>query len=1071
MPRLARIEVRDTFAPNSPTILAVVRELLSAESEDPQPGMQHLTIEMPLSDQAVAHCVKRRVLRRVMDDDTWREYRISRSREVTGQGGARYQVTAVDPILDLADAEIIRDTLASGIVEFDIGLVQVTVTEIVDNQIVARLPAEYGHFARGTIEPTAKYDINFQGATPLAVLQIVAQAAADPTTHLPAEYQVRQTAAAFYIDVLAEIGSTQAVADVRTRKNLRSNTVSEDTDRMATVMVGFGADDGSGARTTIARAAWKLDNAVGLVYEITDPEGGPSPVLEDDQLNGMYVVPNGTGALVQITDSAAGSPATVTLASATGITEGEVYELRASAADVLVTEIDSPSKSAVPPTGYGRKMGSITREDLFGARNLIVNPWFRTWTTPASPPDGWTVTSGASGSTSQNTDVLYTEYGGQSWKVELPSVAGGVHTLKSPTFYPRPVNGASTFAVKAHLFLAAFSGDCFIELRVERVSSLLPPFVIKQFVPTDYPVASTAPRLATGDYVDIGIEGIDLSAAGTGGLQLHLVFYSHPSLGGAPGTITAYVDAVMLTQTPKVPPIWIEYSGSNALWHACNLALANNRDPIKRYDTEVLDLTRLDGTRWLYDELVTGATIRVTDRDGTVSNELVRIMAKPSINWLVEAETSLTLATRQQLLADLLNQSPGGPSVSATGPGSGASTPPTTPGPSPGPSPAPTPAPLPNAGRLLKTIWTGRKVLEALPLAETDIDGDDGEHFLVDFTGMTDVFLSGSVIDDDGSAASLAIKYLRPTDDTWRFLDGTSEPELPLDAAGLTIGASVALESDARGLRWCKVVSSGGDGSVAPIVGHLALHGGVASSSNLGDWAQLIAQLGGDTEVPFFYDFRYQVTLASGKVDAINDVRGSGFGPQLGSGADGDYDAIVGEGQFDNSEAMVSSAESSLVDLSGPFTLIYVGTIPGTGAGSMFVCGVGTPTLVPSTYLGIRAGASFVSGEALASGVTTTLASAVDNDPTAVRVCVISQDGGTGLTFDVPDDTQASGSLGAAMTATSAFICLMERTNAEAAQRGDGHCRAFIGVKHVLSATELAAVHNWALVFRGAATA
>jgi hypothetical protein len=1070
--RLVRVDVRDKFAPSSPTVLAVFAKVLEATSEEPRPGMQHLTIVAPLNDPAVAQCVERRILRRTMSDGTWREYRIADVVESTGPQGAQIEVTAVDPVLDLGSAEVIRDTLASGIIEFEVGLVQQTVTEIVDSEVIGRLPAEYSHFQRGTIEPTTKYDLRFTAATPLGVLEQLALAAADPVTHLPAEYQVRQTAGAFFVDVLAEIGSTQPIADVRSQKNLKANRKSRSTARMATVMLGFGADDGSGARTTIARAAWKLANPVGLVYEITDPEGGPSPVLENDQLNGMYVVPNGSGPLVQVTDSAAGNPATVTLASSSGIVAGQVYELRASASDKLVTELSSPAKAAAPPTGYGRVVGTITREDLFGARNLISNAYKRTWSNAANPPDGYSETHGAAATLTQNTDSLYTEYGDKSWKVVLTSAAGAVAVLKSPAFFPRPVNGASQFSAKVHLFLEQFTGDCWIEVRITRASSLLPPLAVAQFVPPDYPYATTSKRLAVGDFIDIGIEAADLSAAAGSALEIHVTYYNHPtSAGGVPGAITAYQDAVMCTQTPTPPPIWIEYSGSNALWHAVNLGLVNSRDPIVSYDADVLDLTRHDGTKFPYDALVGGATLRLTDRDGTVNGALLRIMAMRSINWLEEATASLTLATRQQLLADLLNRSISATSVAVSGPGGGASTPAPTPGPTPGPSPGPSPGPAPNTAKLLKTIWATRKIIEAMPAAETDVDADDGEHFLVDLTGASNVFLSGSVTDDGGlGAGELRLKYLRPSDNTWRFIDGGAGPALPVSAAGLTVGMPIFPESDAQGLRWCKVVTAGGDGASSPIVGHLALHGGVTSSSALGDWAQLIADLGGDAEVPFFYDCRFNVGLVAGKANTIDDVRGaSGFGPQLGAGADGDYDASLGEISLDNGEAMVSSSTSAKADLSQPLTLVYIGTVPGTGTGLKFVCGCAA--LFGGAFFGVRAGTSTIAGEAFVGSTTTTIDSGVAHDAAAVRVVMVSQDGGTGLTSEVPNDGENADTLAAAFTETSNWIALGEKYNGDSANRGDCKVRAFFGVKHVLSDTEKAKILAWALVFRGAATA
>jgi hypothetical protein len=372
---------------------------------------------------------------------------------------------------------------------------------------------------------------------------------------------------------------------------------------------------------------------------------------------------------------------------------------------------------------------------------------------------------------------------------------------------------------------------------------------------------------------------------------------------------------------------------------------------------------------------------------------------------------------------------------------------------------------------LLKTVIDGlgqAVTLRDMPSALTEVATSG--RFLVDLTTITDVFLSGVVAVTDSSTGEVRVQYRRPTDNTWRYLDGNAGPTLSLAVAGEIEGASVPVEADARGRRWCRVVTINGDGAKDPRVGHVALHGGVSAASAGGDWQQLISLLGGDAEVPFFYDWRYGVTpYTGGKAESIDDVRGAtGYGPQIGSpGFPGDFpvwDAAVGEAQF-----ALGSPSTTLVDLSGPFTLIYVGSITSGGSGLKFIAGVGTPITTPTTVLGIRAGAT-VSGEALASGSRTTLASGVALG-TAIRLAVVAQDGGTGMTFDCPNAAQQAGALAGAMTPTSAYIDFMEQTNGDTGNRGVGRARALIGVKHVLTAAELQAVKAWAQAFRGASLA
>lgn len=678
MASLQRVEVRDRFAPAQPTVLADVATVLSCKSEEPRPGMQHLTVEMPLSDPARVHCRKRRVLRRVMTDGTWREYRIVSFRETTGGEGARLEVTAVDPILDLADADLLREVSPSGIVAFDLGMIQASASEAIDTLIISRMPAEYSYFGTGTVEPTTLHDFDLQSDTPLSALEKIVAIVA------PAEYRVRQTASVFLIDVLTEIGGDGPVVDVRSRKNLLGLLLTDDAAQMATVVVGFGTDDGSGSVGTLARAAWKLDNPNGDTWEITDPEGGPSPILEDGQLEGYYVVPNTlSDPAVEILNTQVGNPALITLASSTGLVAGGVYELRADASGTLVSEINSPSRSAADsPDGYGRKMASVARE-VFCARNHVPNAFFSQWTDPLSAPDGWSRIAGGGSSQAQNTDPLFTEYGGKSWTL-VPG-PGTTTTVTSPIFFPRAVAGANTFSVVLHLFLEIFSGDASIELTL--VPGVVTSVIARnKIVPEDFPAATNSTKAPAGDYYDIGIENIPLSVVPASGLKLQVALTTQPVVGGGqPGTIKAHLDAVSFTQAPKVPPILYEFSSANLLHHACNAALSLNRDGMISHELDVIDVTRLDGTAFPHGTLVTGGYIRVTDEDGSTAGAVLRVIAQPTIDWLVEGETSLVLKSRQQILSDVLGIGTGGGSGVAliASAGGGGVTPPPTPDPEP----------------------------------------------------------------------------------------------------------------------------------------------------------------------------------------------------------------------------------------------------------------------------------------------------------------------------------------------------------------------------------------------------
>lgn len=1120
MPILLRAEIWDQLECAGGSRLAVFGALTRCEQSDALDGNSSVVIEFAADDGAAAFVATRRILRLVFDAGGDSEWRIQKPERLFGSEGATRRVTAVSILFDLADATVIRETSPTGVVRFDVGLFQVTLSEVIDTYVLAQLPSAYAYFARGTVDPTGLYDVTWNKATPLALLQQLAQAAVDGTTRLPAELRVRRNGSTgYFIDILTEIGASDPVPDLRSRKNIQTHQLVEDAAEQATVIVAFGGDDGSGASSTLARCAWRLDNGAATVFEITDPEGGPSPMLEDDQLNGMWVAPVGGGPLVQILDSAAGSPATVTLASSTGITDGDVVELRADGGGTLVTELSAPAAAAAPPTGYGRKVGTLERPDVVGLHNWAPNPFLRTWT--GTDPDDWTI--GTSGSSkAQNTDPLYTQYGGNSLRL---SCGGGPAsaTAVSSAFYPRPVAGASQFSVGLRLFVAGLQGDAKILFSIfgGSVNTILGG-ASRTWVATDYPFPGIEPRLATGNFVLLGIEGCDLTQAASIGAKLRVELQAGLDAGGGPGSFDVYLDAFLCVAAPVLPAQWMEYSSANALWHAANRVLALNQDPIASYEIGALDRTRLDGSTYPFEAITLGGTIRDTVPEQGIDGALVRVMAKMT-NWLVPGETTLEVATRRKLLADALRQAQGGSGATITvaGSGGGAATPPTggsgggtsgsgggsgsggsgTSGGGTGGTPGSTGGGSGGAAGalpLLKTLWAdtpGMHVaLEEFPSAAADTGDED--HVLLDLSSTAQAYLSGAV-QAELASADLALQYLRPSDSAWRYLDGTAGPALPLDAAGDIIGAAVDLELDARGVRWCRVIAEGGDDASTARIGHLAVHGGgqivvpTGPPAVITDVTDLITLLGGDSLVPFFYDARTNVTLNGTDAEAIDDVRGAGFGgaPTLTSGTSTDwpaYDAVNGVLQFRGSGSGRDCLTGFFtgLDTTQGFTLIFIGTVRETGDATSrrYVAGIAdaarltghAPTdFTGVTYaMGVRTSSpgSLIAGESLAGGAFRTIESTVTPDTSAVRLCAITSDGApvtSNTTFVVPDDARRN--LDAAGTLNhSDFAVTLGGFSAGdwdiifGGNRAACDVYALIGVYGYLQLTQIEAVTQWA---------
>lgn len=630
---------------NSGARTAVVNNLLKCEVRAALDGTDAVELDFPKSDPAGATVANRQVIRLTYQDESFSEWRVQSIREQSSADGIKVSVTAVTPLQDMADTGALYELSSAGVPQFLIGLSLVSIEEVLDNYILPHLTASgRAYFAKGTIEPTELYDVQLRKMTPLAALRYLCDLARDETTKRPAELRVRRNGTSGYlIDVLRSIGSTAPVADLRYRKNLRRTDLTTDSERQTNVVQPFGGDLPDGVPSGIGRVAFRLGTPTGLVYPITDPEGFASPILFADQLNGMYVVPDADNALVEITDSAPGTPATVTLASSTGITAGKVYELRKNVAGEFLSEM--PASGTITD----RQVQQIERSDLLGVRNLIGNGWLRLWPDADQPPTDHGY-FGDETQLSKNTDPLYTQLGGASLKLESDGNAGVICGLRTPIAYPASAVGLQLHCAKVRVFFKEFSGAAWFYLRIV---SGLDGSVIKllTLVAADNPIeGGYVPTV--GSWVDVSLINVDLIDFNADGVRVEC-FVGGGYGGTVEGSVECYIDAIQLTQTVgEAPESYIEYSGSNALWREGNRVLSTFVDPPEHYEIDVDDLTRFDGTAFPFDELVVGGIVRLTEPSLGIDASLLRIV-ESNVDLLAPRRTQLKVASRWEQFVEL----------------------------------------------------------------------------------------------------------------------------------------------------------------------------------------------------------------------------------------------------------------------------------------------------------------------------------------------------------------------------------------------------------------------------------
>ena len=389
---LALIELWSHFACAGGVRRAIVAQPLGASAALRLRGDSRTTFDLPLTDPAIAEVSIGAVARFVYADQTWDEWRIDRlSTEVTPNGEVR-RATLAAPLWDLGATGKITEYDATGIPTFSGARYQITPADLITTVILPWLTARgVTWVSLGTVDPTAALDVEWDSVDPLGLLHQLEELT-------QTELQLRRHGTTDYqIDLLTAINGSQPVADLREGKNLLSTVLTEDGTQRFSLLTGLGAADPAGRRAVIGRAVWEV-TAVNTTTDrltLADPEGGGDPILEDDQLNGLYLYDLPSGTTDQILDTI-GATQQVQVADASLYAIGDLLEVRLSAGTgtykdnaLLVTSLSRPSITPL-------RAGTLDRPDLFGERNLVRNGWFTDWTNgPHAAPDGWTLHPGA----------------------------------------------------------------------------------------------------------------------------------------------------------------------------------------------------------------------------------------------------------------------------------------------------------------------------------------------------------------------------------------------------------------------------------------------------------------------------------------------------------------------------------------------------------------------------------------------------------------------------------------------------------------------------------------------------
>lgn len=586
---LRRLEVWSNLACAGGARLVVVRDATSIIASVKLVGISQLTVVLPLTSAAMASIAEGKVFRVDESDTSFDEWRISDVEQDTTTGLATITAMPIEQELGTR-GEVVKLVDGLGITYHNIDVVGLTPTQIITNYLTPALTAAGISWASiGTITPTWPVDVTIAWDTPLAVLTRLA-------TLTTMEFQLRRNGTTGYlIDLIAAVGSSAPVADVRYRKNLAPGVKQVRTSQSQMTRCYPRGAEVDGVHGTMARARWKVTNIAGSVITLADFVGGDGPIAFDGQLAGA----NGTvqaylrtigGTLTQVTASSK-SAQTVTVASATGIAVGDRVQFRADSAGHDLTWLDSPADRAT----YGLVVGVSDQPNVPATINLLLNPATRDWPSGTLPPN-YTLLGGTTTSAKETT---ITDLGGQSIKVVTLGDGAGVETALVPL--DDLSSGNKYVSGFAHVYVQ--TGQVRVELVAQKADL--------SFV--TYPAVTTpASSSGTGVFLDLGAAGIDLQALPAVNVKLRIV--QHGAVNS-----TFFVDATQVTVTSTQQP-FVEGAGATQLWQAANDVLRLSGGPVVTYDAQLADLARLNSSVFGTDcAFVIGGTVRVTDARAAIA--------------------------------------------------------------------------------------------------------------------------------------------------------------------------------------------------------------------------------------------------------------------------------------------------------------------------------------------------------------------------------------------------------------------------------------------------------------------
>lgn len=567
---LSRIEVWDDFEAAGGSRLAFEgRALLAQETESVESG-DTLRIRLPVNGNAWPVATDLRVLRTVLSDGSWKEWRIFRpTSQRDGSNAVDGLLVCESPLTKLSE-DVVERVESNGSVSHDFGLYGVAPADLAEF-ILGFAPSI---FAAGTIDPTDPVDLIFEWDSPLAALRQLAELTSSDLT------LTRDVDGRYLVNLIAVEENPDPSLFIRYRKNELGIKRDRDADALLTRAYPRGASL-DGFHSDMGAAAWLVASIDGSTVDL-----GEDAIAFDDQFNGLFVQVLGGGPLIEIVDTVVADQQLV-LASAPGFNAGDRIHVRRDAAGTALTYLDNPVARAKYLSAGQHKSKVVDLPDIPGINNLVENPYLSDWTPSLV---GWTaITAAAIASESSG---LFKRYGSRSARVEAIQDDG----IESAWVPINPTEGSPYFS--ARIALLVVSGQVRLELVVEDNDG-------EEYIYPDTEIASTT---VIGTWVEnLAIAGLDLAEISATRCRIRVIAHA--------GDATFYLDAAQVTQSAGGAEAIYNGRAANDLWREANRTLIEHGEVEETFDIQFADLQRLSPDEYPAEKVELRAAASVTDSE------------------------------------------------------------------------------------------------------------------------------------------------------------------------------------------------------------------------------------------------------------------------------------------------------------------------------------------------------------------------------------------------------------------------------------------------------------------------